>query len=252
MTMKQCGVYKIANTITGDFYIGSSNDVRDRMQRHRRELSKNVHTNQHLQRAFNKYGEQAFEFKALLLCDIENKLYYEQVCIDALKPAYNLAINAAAPGQGRHHSEETKRKLSKTKSGENNPNFGKNLSEERKRKISDWNRGKVISDEARKKISASLTGHTVSDETRAKISASQTGRTVSEGTRAKIGKVHAGTHHSEETKRKISEKEMGKIVSEETREKLSNAHVGAHHSQETRAKMSQSQKLRRALEKESN
>ena len=38
---------------------------------------------------------------------------------------------------GKHHSEETKRKMSEALSGEKNPNFGKHLSEEHKKKISE-------------------------------------------------------------------------------------------------------------------
>ena len=32
---KICGVYKITNTITGDFYIGSSKDVKRRWKEHK-------------------------------------------------------------------------------------------------------------------------------------------------------------------------------------------------------------------------
>lgn len=129
MTMKQCGVYKIINSITGDFYIGSSNNIDSRVYQHRYELSKNKHGNQHFQRAWKKYGEQAFVFKTILLCDPENKLYYEQVCIDTLKPAYNIAKNARAPMQGVTMSKETRKKLSIA------------------------HRGKIMSEESRKKMS---------------------------------------------------------------------------------------------------
>lgn len=114
MTMKQCGVYKIINAITGDFYIGSSNNIDSRMYQHRYELSKNKHGNPHLQRAWRKYGEQAFVFETILLCDPENQLYYEQVCIDTLKPTYNIAKTAGAPLLGITMPEETRKKLSET------------------------------------------------------------------------------------------------------------------------------------------
>ena len=42
---------------------------------------------------------------------------------------------------GKHHSEEHKQKMSKRMSGENNPNYGKQLSEEHKQKISEANCG---------------------------------------------------------------------------------------------------------------
>lgn len=47
---------------------------------------------------------------------------------------------------GKHHSEETKRKISELKkgkyAGENNPNYGKHYSEETKRKISESKKGR--------------------------------------------------------------------------------------------------------------
>jgi hypothetical protein len=43
---------------------------------------------------------------------------------------------------GQKHSEDTKRKISEAKSGENNPNYGKKLSEETKRKLSEAKKGK--------------------------------------------------------------------------------------------------------------
>ena len=49
-------------------------------------------------------------------------------------------------------------KLSILKSGENHPMFGKHHSEETRQKLSEAAKGKVVSDETRKKLSASLKG----------------------------------------------------------------------------------------------
>jgi len=56
------------------------------------------------------------------------------------------------PMFGKHHSEETKQKMSDAKSGENHPMFGKHHSEETKEKISNGNKGKIISDKAKEKM----------------------------------------------------------------------------------------------------
>lgn len=222
ITIEECGVYKITNAITGDFYIGSSVNIPNRMKVHRRKLSKNMHGNPHLQNAWNKYGEQAFEFKALLLCDPESQLYYEQVCIDALKPAYNIAINTSAPTQGLAMSEEARRKMSVAKSGKNHPFFGKILSEEHKRKLSEANSGKTLSEEHKRKISETLTGTHPAEESRKKMSEAKSGE---------------------------NNPNFGKIASKETRAKLSEAHkgntnsLGYKHTEETRAKISESLKL---------
>ena len=51
------------------------------------------------------------------------------------------------PFYGKHHTEESKKKMSKNRiylSGENNPNYGKHLSEQAKQKISESNRKFVL------------------------------------------------------------------------------------------------------------
>ena len=137
-----CGVYQIKNIVTGDYYIGSSCNLRQRICDHRRRFANNQHENSHLQRAWNKYGEQAFEFKVLLLCDVERKLSIEQGFIDLFKPAYNIAKDAKAPMQGRHHTDEMKRHMSEALKGKPSGMLGKHLSEETKRKMSEIHTGK--------------------------------------------------------------------------------------------------------------
>ena len=76
---------------------------------------------------------------------------------------------------GKHHTEETKRKISEAKKGENNPNYGKHLSEETKIKISKTNRGKKLSDEHKIKISKSQKGKKLSEVTKKKLSEAMSG-----------------------------------------------------------------------------
>ena len=60
-----CGIYKITNLKNNKVYIGQSTDIKARWNNHKLELKKNIHKNSHLQNAFNKYGEEAFEFRIL-------------------------------------------------------------------------------------------------------------------------------------------------------------------------------------------
>ena len=55
-------------------------------------------------------------------------------------------------------SEETRRKISEAKTGENNPIFGKHLSEDTKRKISESKTGIIFTEEHRKKMSQANKG----------------------------------------------------------------------------------------------
>lgn len=60
-----CGIYKITNLKNNKCYIGQSTDIKTRWHNHKFELKNNTHRNPHLQNAFNKYGEKAFEFRIL-------------------------------------------------------------------------------------------------------------------------------------------------------------------------------------------
>lgn len=53
---------------------------------------------------------------------------------------------------GKHHTEETKKKISETQKGENNPMYGKHHNEEAKSKISKANKGRKCSEEHKKKL----------------------------------------------------------------------------------------------------
>lgn len=64
-----CGIYCIRNTINDKKYIGLSRDIRRRWNEHRSDLRNNNHINVYLQSAWNLYGEDAFEFSILELCD---------------------------------------------------------------------------------------------------------------------------------------------------------------------------------------
>ena len=72
-------------------------------------------------------------------------------------------------------SEEQRRKISEAMIGKNSPFYGKHHSEESKKKLSESLTGRVFAEEHRKKISEAKIGHEVSEETRKKLSESMTG-----------------------------------------------------------------------------
>lgn len=81
------GIYKITHVSSEKMYIGSAVSIRRRITTHKHSLKKGSHHSQKLQRAWNKYGEDAFEFKTVLVCSRENLLMYEQTCIDGYDSA---------------------------------------------------------------------------------------------------------------------------------------------------------------------
>jgi group I intron endonuclease len=104
--MLKTGIYKITDTTTGTFYIGSSKHIRRRCSNHRGDLRRGAHPNRYLQRAWNKHGEQAFRFDTVLLCAERDLLFFEQRCIDALAPGFNLM--KVATGGGWAHEQGSK------------------------------------------------------------------------------------------------------------------------------------------------
>ena len=89
---KICAVYKITNTITGDFYIGSSKNVKQRWACHKCQSTWNKHPNIQLYQDFQKYGIDKFAFEILAEVEIEQLKELkemEQQFIELLKPTYN-------------------------------------------------------------------------------------------------------------------------------------------------------------------
>ena len=92
--MNNCGVYSITNIKTGKVYIGSSKSISDRWWRHKYDLRLNNHSNRHLQRSYNKYGESAFKFQIIEYCEENERHALEENYINAYKAhqeVYNIA-----------------------------------------------------------------------------------------------------------------------------------------------------------------
>ena len=84
-----CGIYKITNTITGDFYIGSSNDVKRRWAAHKCKSIWNDNSNKQLYQDMKKYGTDKFAFEIITEVEIDKLKEAEQHFIETLKPTYN-------------------------------------------------------------------------------------------------------------------------------------------------------------------
>ena len=149
MVDRRSGIYKILNKITDKFYIGSATDFYERWHSHKHYLSKLNHHNVHLQRAWIKYGELAFEFIILEICDTTKLEEIEQRWIDKTNCCdrdigYNIN-KIANSAFGVKRSPETIAKMSAWQTGTY-------LSEEHKEKLSIAHLGKEMSDEARAKL----------------------------------------------------------------------------------------------------
>ena len=84
---KISGIYKITNMITGDFYIGSSVNIKWRFTQHKSPSTWALKQGMKLYQAMIQYGLNNFEFEILEETnDLHNR---EQYWIEQLHPIYN-------------------------------------------------------------------------------------------------------------------------------------------------------------------
>lgn len=87
--MKISGVYKITNTVTGDFYVGSSKDIKNRWTSHKCKCIWNRCPNNPMYLDMKKYGVNKFEFQVIAEVEGTHLKETEQKFIEMLKPTYN-------------------------------------------------------------------------------------------------------------------------------------------------------------------
>lgn len=187
--MSQSGIYRIVNLVNDKFYIGSAVNLERRWYMHRNRLIAGKHRNAHLQAAWNKYGESAFQFRVVEFVKDRNGLIErEQAWLDcSYDEAFSYNICKVA-----------------------NSRLGVKARPETIEKMREAATGVLHTEEAKAKMSAAKIGirlPTRSEEHRQKISEIHSGKVVSEETRQKLRDAHARSPrtHSEETRRKMSE-----------------------------------------------
>ena len=87
--MKISAVYKITNTVTNDFYIGSSKDVKRRWKEHKIPSRWKQYPNNPMYIDMNRYGVENFAFEVLEVVEESFLKKTEQEFIETLKPTYN-------------------------------------------------------------------------------------------------------------------------------------------------------------------
>ena len=159
-------IYIIQNKVNDKIYVGETKrSPYTRWVEHKRSLRKGSHCNSYLQRAWDKYGEENFEFYLVfndeLTLDETNfleefyRVWFKEI---------GLVYNVKDCGKSGSHAEETKKKISET------------LIRERRGTdfIHPW-KGKHHTKETREKISVSVKRLVQSKEKGQKITAAKTG-----------------------------------------------------------------------------
>lgn len=99
------GIYEIRNRVTGKAYVGRSRNFAARFNRHRHELRHGRHHCLHLQRAWNKHGEAAFEFVVVHVCAPEVATLLEQQRLESLEGLYNVSTSSCSGDLISDHPE---------------------------------------------------------------------------------------------------------------------------------------------------
>jgi len=220
-------IYKIVNLVNDKFYVGSTNNQRERFRTHRNKLRRGVHHCAHLQASWNKYGEEKFTFKVIAnVPDGESLQEAEDAWLIShvgKSHCYNAGLRSGAPMRGIQK--------------ERHPNFGKPISEEQRQQISTTLKDFYAQDYA----NHPRVGKQHTDETKAKISA-KVNKAVAEGrggafipseeTRQKMSEALKGNQNALGYKRTDAEREairqrtlgnqnfLGKKHTEEAKQKM--------------------------------
>ena len=188
------GVYKIESKVNDKIYIGSAVDLYARECVHLSLLRRNKHYNIHLQRAWNKHGEENFKFEVLITCHPSMCVWYEQQFLDQWAPKYNICSTAGSV-------------LGLIKGP---------LSNKQKREISKRGKGTPKPKSYSEKLSKRMMGNTIwkgkthSEKSKKKMSLAQMGN-----------KKALGSKHTKEWKENMSKLMKGRTFSDETKRKMS-------------------------------
>lgn len=150
--MKICGIYKITSP-TERVYIGQSVDIHHRWRSYI-NLSKSMFGQRVLYNSFKKYGGENHTFEIIEECDVKDlncRERYWQDYYNVLEEGMNCVLQECGEKR-RVESVYTKEKRSHNLTGKNNPmhgklgelhpNYGKSLSEEQKKHLSENMKGR--------------------------------------------------------------------------------------------------------------
>lgn len=244
-------IYRITNKVNGNTYIG---------QHKYKDLNDDyMGSGILITRAKQKYGIENFK-KEILYSRIQYKETADDMERFAIAKERALGkgeYNIADGGQGGNLGEEANKKKSEKLKGRTPWIKGKHHSEETKRKIGKKSKGRLHSEETKKKLSEAARNMT--EETKKKISEAKKGRQSpmkgkhrSEEFRIKLSETNKGKKLSEETKKKISESNKGHLAwnkgkhhTEEAKRKISEAGKGKHFSEDHKRKIGESNRGKR-------
>lgn len=223
------GIYKIINRVNGKYYVGSSDNVEERLRAHNRAL-KCGKNSIYLQNAWNKYGGENFIFEPIeeVVGAREALLACEQGYLDEgfeKGVLYNISTDATSGMGGQKHSKETlanmKGRIPWNKGIPRSPECIQKIRVATTRYYEThgvWNKGIPRSSKCKMKISQANSGQ--NSQWWGKHHTEETLQKISECKKGKKNPFYGKTHTAE-ARRKMGDPSRGKPKSNETRERIS-------------------------------
>lgn len=178
------GIYKITCIANNKIYIGSAIDLRNRKYKHFGDLSKNKHHSIYLQRAWNKYGSDAFTFEVIEYVLPISLIAREQYWLNKLKPFGTKGYNSAREAGSR---------------------LGMKNSPEHIEKSRQATTGRKRSPEEIERIRQSMIGKKRTPEHIENSRQARLGKKRPPGVMEKVRQANLGRKHTPETRAKMSQ-----------------------------------------------
>lgn len=235
-------IYKTINLVNGKIYIGQ----------HKADQFDPTYlgSGKVLLNAVNKYGKESFICEILEWCETQSKINSRERCWIKFYNSRdrNIGYNITEGGEGWkgvHHSEYTKQKISKAKTG-CHPNRDYVITEETRQKISrtlkakhqsSWNKGIPMREVSKQKLREVNVGKKLSQETKQKMKGRKAwnkGIPMTEEAKQHLREINTGkkSNMSTEAKQRMSKRFTGRNnpnfggLKDETKEKISQSLIG--------------------------
>lgn len=209
-------IYLIRNKINGKFYLGSTKDLHKRKLKHFRDLKNQNHHSIYLQRSYNKYGVDNFEF--ITIETSFNYLQREQELLNQIdfKDSYNISKTSSGGNFIYNHPEKDrliKEAIERLRNCKRKPRYREDNS--------NWKGGKTFC-----KCGTRINSNSNSCIKCKEMSGNKNpfyGKTHSDETKQKIRKQHLGKYSGNQEKAIIIENIEYKSLAEASR--LLNIHI---------------------------
>lgn len=186
-------LYRITNALDNKIYIGQSNKENERWRQHKYFAKNPEKTGQYIHRAMAKHGVENFIYEVIAVCKTQEDADQTEAQLikryDSRNP--NVGYNIAPGGESAWN---------KGLPPDMQPMYGRIVSEETRKKISESNMGKIMpphTDEWKTHMSKIMTGRTISSEEIEKRALSNRGKKRTKESRKKMSLSHIGIQSGE-------------------------------------------------------